>query len=193
MYRFVALIARLLLPLFFRISFSGREHVPSQGGAVLACNHVSWLDVIFLAYAVQPRPVHYMAKRELFQHKLIARFLRSIHAFPVNRENPGPSALKTPLQLLREGKVVGIFPGGTRKSEDIALKQGAVTIALRADVPLIPARYRGPLRLRISYLFRRPEVSIQFMPALEMPQEADRKQTQLLATQRLSELLGGIV
>ena len=70
--------------------------------------------------------------------------MKKIHAFPVDRENPGPSSIKTPIKLLKEGKIVGIFPSGTRTSEDVPLKRGAVTIAQMGKAPLVPAAYKGP-------------------------------------------------
>lgn len=189
-YRLLAFIARLLLPCFFRIHVTGKDHLPSKGRIVLTCNHVSWLDVLFLAYAVLPRPTNYMAKKELFKRPLVAWFLRSLHAFPVDRQKPGPSVLKNSLALLEKENVLGIFPSGTRTSEDTALKQGAVTIALRAQAPLIAAVYRGPLRWKLSYLFRRPSVSLHFWPALSGPHNGeDRKQAQMLLMQQLSERL----
>lgn len=193
MYRFVGIIARLILPRLFRIHVTGREHIPQEGGVVLACNHISWLDVILLAFVVQPRPIHYMAKKELFQRKGVAWFLRSLHAFPVDRQKPGPSALKIPLAMLQSGEVVGIFPTGTRTSEDATLKQGAVTIAMRAKAPLVVAVYQGPRSLKFSYLFHRAAVELHFWPALSMPQDGDRRQAQTVVMQQLSERLGGEV
>ncbi|QBD83373.1 1-acyl-sn-glycerol-3-phosphate acyltransferase [Ktedonosporobacter rubrisoli] len=190
MYRFLAIVAYLIIPRFFRVKVTGKEHVPQQGGIVLTCNHISWLDVILLAFVVLPRPIHYMAKKELFQQKLVAWFLRSMHAFPVDRQKPGPSALKIPLAALQSGEVVGIFPSGTRASEDAALKQGAVTIAMRAKSPLIVAVYQGPKRFKLSYLWHRPSISMHFWPALLIPNEGDRKQAQAMVMQQLSLLLG---
>jgi 1-acyl-sn-glycerol-3-phosphate acyltransferase len=97
-----------------------------------------------LALAVYPTQIHFMAKKELFNSSFSDKFLRSINAFPVNRENPGPSTLKIPLKLLKENKCVGIFPGGTRTTEDVPLKRGAVTIGLKAKAPILPAAYSGP-------------------------------------------------
>lgn len=189
MYRFVALVAHLVLPRLFRIHVTGKEHVPQEGGVVLTCNHGSWLDIILLAFAVWPRPVHYMAKKELFQQKWMAWFLHSLYAFPVDRQKPGPSVLKIPLAVLQSREVVGIFPSGTRV-ENTALKQGAVTIAMRAKTPLIVAVYRGPKRLKLSYLLHRPSVSLHFWPALIIPYDEDRKQAQTMMMQQLNALLG---
>lgn len=87
-------------------------------------------------------------------------FLGSIYAFPVNRENPGPSTLKTPIKLLKEEKCVGIFPGGTRTTEEIPLKRGAVTIALKANALLIPVAYKGPATVKELLQGRRSIIEI---------------------------------
>jgi 1-acyl-sn-glycerol-3-phosphate acyltransferase len=104
-----------------------------------------------------------MAKKQLFDNKAIGWFLRQLNAFPVDRDNPGPSVLKIPYKLLSEGEVVGIFPSGTRTSEQTALKQGAITIAQRSKVPIIPAVYIGPdnlkevlLRKKARLIFGKP-------------------------------------
>ncbi len=75
-------------------------------------------------------------------------FLTSLNAFPVDRENPGPSTLKRPVNLLKENKTVGIFPTGHRTSaEGAPLKRGASTIAMLGKAPILPAAYVGPKKL----------------------------------------------
>lgn len=132
------------IKLFNLLEVKGKENIPPGQRYVVTCSHKGWVDVIMLAIAMYPIPVHYMAKKELFQGKWKNKFFQSIRAFPVNRENPGPSTLKIPLKLLKENKCVGIFPSGTRTNEDIPLKRGAVTIALKANAPLVPAVFKGP-------------------------------------------------
>ncbi|MBM7587010.1 1-acyl-sn-glycerol-3-phosphate acyltransferase [Bacillus pakistanensis] len=156
MYSFIYRLAKSVMTLFGgKLTVMNRERLPKDGSYVIVCNHSTWLDVLFLAFSVWPRNVHYMAKQELFQLMILKHLLPKIHAFPVNRENPGPSVLKTPLKLLRSGHVVGIFPTGTRTEEDLALKRGAVTIAYKASVPLIPAKYDGPKTFK-ELLSRKP-------------------------------------
>lgn len=86
--------------------------------------------------------------------------MRHLNAFPVNRENPGPSAIKLPIRLLKDGKVVGIFPSGTRKSAGLHLKRGAVTVALKGKVPILPAVYDGPKTF--GELLKRKKITIRF-------------------------------
>jgi len=100
---------------------------------------------VCLGIALYPLPVHFMAKKELFQTKLIKRLLENLNAFPVDRKNPGPSVLKIPIKLLRQNKVVGIFPSATRASEEKELKNGAIHIASKANVPLYLQFILGPL------------------------------------------------
>lgn len=144
MYRLISTILLLLVKMFRLLKVKGKEHIPSDERFVVTCSHRGWIDVIMLALALYPIPVHYMAKQELFKGKWRDRFFRSINAFPVNRENPGPSALKIPMQILKKNQCVGIFPSGTRTSEDVSLKRGAVTVALKSNAPILPAAYKGP-------------------------------------------------
>lgn len=148
MYRFASTLLFVITKIFRLLKVRGKENVPSDERYVITCSHKGWVDVIMLALAVYPTQVHYMAKKELFNGKFLNAFMRSINAFPVNRENPGPSALKIPLQLLKQNKCVGIFPGGTRTSEEIPLKRGAVTIAMKSNAPLLPAAYKGATNFR---------------------------------------------
>lgn len=84
-----------------------------------------------------------MAKKQLFEMKGLGWLIEHLNAFPVDRDNPGPSVIKIPSQLLKEGKVVGIFPSGTRNAEGTDLKQGAITIAQLAKAQIVPAAYVG--------------------------------------------------
>lgn len=129
------------------LTVKGKENVPKGEPFVLTCTHTTFLDILMLGTALYPQPIYFMAKKELFEGKAKNIFFRSLKAFPVNRENPGPSAVKIPLKLLKEGKSVGIFPTGTRSTEDISMKKGAVSIALKSKSPLVPAVYNGPVRL----------------------------------------------
>ncbi|WP_462410868.1 lysophospholipid acyltransferase family protein [Neobacillus sp. Marseille-QA0830] len=144
MYHFIARLVRVLLRLFGKIEVENKQYLPPSGPYVIACTHTGWVDILYLGVTLLPTPIHYMAKKELFEIRFIAWFLNKLNAFPVDRANPGPSVLKIPHRLLAKGEVVGIFPTGTRKTEQMALKQGAITIAQRAKVPIIPAAYSGP-------------------------------------------------
>ena len=143
MYGVILRVAKMILGMLGEYEVKNKHLLPVEGGYIVTCSHKGWLDVVILAVCL-PRPIHFMAKQELFQNKLLFTFLRKLNAFPVNRENPSPSSIKIPIKLLKNGEVVGIFPGGTRTTENVALKRGAVTIANLAKVPVVPAIYDGP-------------------------------------------------
>lgn len=129
---------------------------------MLVSNHVGWADPLWIGFALWPRPICPMAKQELFSNRFLGILLRDMGAFPVNRGAPTPSSIKLPAEILRNKGIVVIFPGGTREAQISGVKRGAATIALLADVPVVPVFFRGPpiLRLR-DMLFRRPEVLVQ--------------------------------
>ncbi|QLK86267.1 1-acyl-sn-glycerol-3-phosphate acyltransferase [Staphylococcus sp. 17KM0847] len=125
----------------------GQENKPKTQDYLVTCNHESYNEIVLLGVALLPNQIHFMAKQELFQNKLFGQFLSSLNAFPVNRENPGPSTLKVPVKLLNSNKTVGIFPSGRRTTEEVPLKRGAATIAMLAKKPILPAAYVGPTKL----------------------------------------------
>lgn len=152
LYHFIGYFLKSILRIFGKIHVYNKQHLPKSGGYVIACTHTGWVDVLYLGTSLLPTKIHYMAKKELFKNKAIAWLLKKLNAFPVDRENPGPSVLKIPHSLLFKGEVVGIFPSGTRTNEQVALKQGAIIIALRSKVPIIPAAYIGPNNLKELFL-----------------------------------------
>lgn len=129
-----------LLRLLYRVEIQGEENVPS-GGAVLAGNHVSYLDPVLL-WCVAPRPTHFMAKVELWEIKPLGWALDQFWAFPVDRSGADREAIGTATRLLEAGELVGIFPEGTRKrdgAKELGEAQGgAAFIASRAAVPIVP-------------------------------------------------------
>jgi 1-acyl-sn-glycerol-3-phosphate acyltransferase len=133
-----------------RFQMSGTEHVPTEGGALLAFNHVSYIDFVLGGLAAQPskRLVRFMAKREVFDHAVAGPVMRSMHHISVDRGDGGGS-LEEALRHLQKGQVVGIFPEATisRSFEVKELKTGAARIAAQAGVPLIPVVLWGTQRL----------------------------------------------
>ena len=139
--------------LIFRLRASGKENIPREGGFVLSANHLSNLDPWALGLPLFPRrQLRFMAKAELFQSPL-APIVKAAGAFRVRRGEGDAAAIATAVQLAREGEVVVIFPEGTRRTKGLVKKHearphtGAVRVALRAEVPLIPAGIAGTDRL----------------------------------------------
>jgi 1-acyl-sn-glycerol-3-phosphate acyltransferase len=133
-----------------RIRLEGGQHVPREGGAVLACNHVSYLDFIFCGLAADQskRLVRFMAKQEVFANRVSGPLMRSMHHIPVDRDF-GLTSYKAALERLKSGDVVGVFPEATI-SESFTVKEtksGAARLAAATGVPLIPVAVWGGQRL----------------------------------------------
>jgi 1-acyl-sn-glycerol-3-phosphate acyltransferase len=156
LYYIIAYLLKIFLRIFGRIDVYNKQVLPSNGPYVIACTHTGWVDVIYLGTTLLPSRIHYMAKKQLFDNTLFSWLLKKLNAFPVDRENPGPSVLKIPNRLLSKGEIVGIFPSGTRTHEQIALKQGAITIAQRSNVPIVPVAYKGPNNLKELFSRKKP-------------------------------------
>lgn len=133
-----------------RITVDGADRVPTTGGAVLASNHVSYLDFIFAGYGAQParRLVRFMAKHEVFKHRVSGPLMRGMHHIPVDRA-AGQASYQQALDALRAGEIVGIFPEATisRSFTVKDVKSGAVRLAAEAGVPLLPTAVWGTQRL----------------------------------------------
>lgn len=124
-----------------RFVITGAEHVPTSGGALMAFNHIGYVDFVYGGLAAQPsdRLVRFMAKREIFDHPVGGPVMRSFHHIEVDRAD-GIASYRNAVDFLRRGEVVGIFPEATisRSMEIKELKTGAARIAAEAGVPLIP-------------------------------------------------------
>ena len=113
MYNFISKILDVILVKMSKSLYViGKENIPKDSKYVVTCTHESYNEVIMLGMALLPNQIHYMAKKELFKNQWAGKFLKSLNAFPVDRENPGPSTLKKPVNLLKEHKTIGIFPTG---------------------------------------------------------------------------------
>lgn len=187
MYYFVGYLLKVILSLFGRLKVHDKEKLPQSGGYVIACTHTGWLDIFWLGISILPLKINFMAKVELFQNKILKRLLESLNAFPINRENPGPSAIKIPRKLIKEGEIVGIFPSGTRTSEDVPLKRGSVTIATAAKATIVPAAYIGPNDFKDLLKFRKPQII--FGDPIHIPEDIPRKEAMDVMMNTLNEAL----
>ncbi|MBO7744071.1 1-acyl-sn-glycerol-3-phosphate acyltransferase [Paenibacillus sp. MWE-103] len=147
-------LLRIIYAVLFRFEAIGLENIPPTGPVVLCSNHISLLDPPTVGTPVN-RMVHYMAKAELFAVPLFGPFIRSLGAFPVKRGGVSKEAIRNAIGLLKEGKVMGIFPEGSRSAGDSAGKKGAAMIALRSGAAVIPVaiigRYKIFRKMRIKY------------------------------------------
>jgi 1-acyl-sn-glycerol-3-phosphate acyltransferase len=180
-----------------RIRVDGAEHIPSQGGAVIACNHIGYLDFIFCGFGAQPahRLVRFMAKKEVFDHRMSGPLMRGMHHISVDRE-AGLSSYREALSALKGGQIVGVFPEATisRSFTIKELKSGAARMAASAGVPLIPMAVWGTQRLwtkgRAKTLTRRHlPISILTGEPLRPGRRDDHDANTVILRERMSALL----
>lgn len=135
---------------------------PGGTGAVIVCNHTGWADGLWMGYAVYPRPLRHLSKQELFASSLTRWVMEQSGSIAIDRTDPSPSSIKTAIELLHRGEIMLVFPSGTRSKESGKFKRGAATIALHAQVPIVPAYYDGPEHMRVAHLIGRPHVNVTF-------------------------------
>lgn len=153
-YSFARVIVRMIVFIINGNShYLNKEKLP-KGNYILVGPHRTWFDPIYYALAASPKKFSFMAKKELFKNPILRWILVNANAFPVDRDHPGPSAIKTPVKTLKKTDLSLImFPSGTRHSSE--LKGGANLIAQLSKVPLVPTVYQGPLTFK-KLLSRKP-------------------------------------
>jgi 1-acyl-sn-glycerol-3-phosphate acyltransferase len=186
----VGVLSYLPVRLLFRMRWHGREHLPREGGYVLAANHLSNLDPWAVGLPLFPRRfLRFMGKSELFWFPLGA-FLRAGGAFPVRRGQGDVDAIEHAVELCRAGYVVVMFPEGTRRAKGLVKRRrprphtGAARIALDAGVPLVPAAVSGTDRLS-----RLGPIRVAYGPAVALDDLAgtDAQEAAHEATMRLMD------
>ncbi|MEC4684061.1 MAG: lysophospholipid acyltransferase family protein [Nitrospirota bacterium] len=143
-YRFSRSIVGFLMRTYIPTTIRGTEHIPSEGGVIIASNHLSVLDVPLLGYAIG-REARFPAKPELFTREILSRFLLSLGGFPITRGEGDRKALSFSEQVLRQGGILSIFPEGTRSRDGVvhSFHRGVALLAMSAGVPIVPAAIWG--------------------------------------------------
>ena len=194
-------VIRTVLTLFrvlgFRFDMRGIEHIPPSGGAVLASNHVSYFDFMFVGltgWRRSKRLVRFMAKEAVFRHRVSGPLMRGMHHIPVDRA-AGAAAYRHAVDALQQGELVGVFPESTisRSFVPRPLKSGAARMAQEAGVPLIPVVVWGGHRVwtsgRRPVWQRRVPVSIW----VDEPMSQIEGETAADLTERLAKRLRALV
>ena len=137
-----ARLCRALVRAAWSIHVHGAEHVPARGPVILAPNHLGFIDGPLL-FGVAPRPVHTLAKHEMFRGP-VGWVLRAVGQIPVDREHPDRTVLQAVLGVLAAGRVVAVYPEGTRGAGDFSeLRPGLAWFALRSGAPVVPVVFLG--------------------------------------------------
>ncbi len=147
----IALAKGVFRLLDLRFTVTGVEHVPRTGGAVMAINHIGYLDFTFAGLAAHPagRLVRFMAKKEVFDHRISGPLMRGMRHIPVDRRGAPAESYAAAVAALRAGEIVGVFPEATisQSYELKDFKTGAVRMARDAGVPLLPCVIWGSQRV----------------------------------------------
>lgn len=171
----------------------GLEHIPPEGGCIVASNHESLLDPPVLGSAIPHRQVYFMAKKELFDVPVLGRLLIAFGTFAVERGSADRRAMDQAIRLLDEGRVLGIFPEGTRSS-DGSLKKGrtgAALLALRAGVPVVPAGvFHTQQAMRRKLIPGGRAFGVRFGPPIPVEREAEPGKARLFEVR--DQIMAGI-
>lgn len=138
---FYSFARAVLIPIFlffYNYRVTGRENVPESGAYIACANHLSAIDPIFVGISL-PHRMFFMAKAELFRTRLIGALMRGLGAYPIKRGEPDIKSIKTSLKLLGDGRVLGLFPEGTRfKASEAPAEPGIALLAIKSKVPVLP-------------------------------------------------------
>lgn len=139
-YRFARVVCNAFCRLWFKMDIAGLENLPTDRGYILASNHKTYLDPLFLGIHLT-RSLHFMAKQELFRIKILAPIIRKLGAFPVSRGTGDTTAIDKAISIVKEGNILALFPEGTRsKTMDIMrFKSGVIVIAAQTKADIVPA------------------------------------------------------
>lgn len=168
-YRFCRYICWIIFTVFFRGRVFGREHVPLRNGVLLVCNHQSFLDPVLATYGLN-RECHYMARDSLFHNAFFRRLIESLNAFPIKRGSADLSAIRESMRRLKQGALLTAFPESTRTPDGrvYAMQAGAVLIARKAGVPIVPTMILGAFEAwpRQALLPRSAPIIVAYGPPL---------------------------
>lgn len=177
-------IIAVIYKIIFRIEVIGEENIPKNGGVILCSNHRSNNDAVFLAIC-QKRPIAFMGKDSLFKIPVLGFILKKVGAFPVKRGTGDIGAIRTAVKILREEKMLCIFPEGTRNktaSDLLEFKAGAVLIAYKAEANIVPCVIKGKIhpfsKIRIEFGKSFEVVKTDVKP--DMAKESERLRERVL-------------
>ena len=157
----------------WRVTVEGAEHIPADGPAVIASNHIGYLDFVFVGYGARDagRLVRFAAKKEVFDHKVAGPLMRGMKHLPVDRDGDPTEVMREAERRLTLGQVVGMFPEATisRSFMPKSFKTGTVRMAMDAGVPLVPAAVWGCHRISTKAVGRNLQRNLAIMIGYRPP------------------------
>ncbi len=142
-YAFILLLAKIYFKIFYRYKVYGKERFPS-GAAILACNHLSFLDPPLVAIS-SPEEIHFLAKQSLFRGFFLGKLIRLLNAHPIKDRSSNAKVFQLVIDLLRQGEKVLLFPEGARswKGNLQELQSGVGLLAFRTQATIVPVYVKG--------------------------------------------------
>ncbi|MEX2549438.1 MAG: lysophospholipid acyltransferase family protein [Nitriliruptoraceae bacterium] len=194
MYRTLRRALPPVLNPYLKVTVEGLENVPEVESAILACNHLSFIDSMLLPMNV-PRPVYFLGKADYWDSWKTRWFFQSTGVIPVRRggAGEGDQSLQTGVEILRAGDLLGIYPEGTRSPDGRLYrgKTGPARMALEAEVPIIPCAVEGTdVALPTGkYLLKPKPVTVRYGKPLDLSRYHDRREDPFVLRSATDELM----
>jgi 1-acyl-sn-glycerol-3-phosphate acyltransferase len=194
-------IKGILKPLFraiYKVRVEGLENVPKDGPAIVAANHLSFLDSFFIPLVIKRRKMTYLAKADYFKSWKTSWFFKSVGQISCEREGGEKSqqSLQIALEVLQEGKLLGIYPEGTRSPDGLLHRgrTGVARLALAAGVPVIPCGTAGidevmPKEAKFPRLGGRLPVTVRFGKPLDFSRYAGQERDRFVLRSVTDEIM----
>lgn len=194
MYRVLRAIIPPVANPYFSLTLDGLGNVPATGPAVLACNHLSFIDSIVLPINI-PRPVYFLGKADYWDSWRTRWFFQGTGVVPVHRDGgvKGAGSLQTGVEILRRGDLLGIYPEGTRSPDGRLYrgKTGPIRMALEASAPVVPCAVIGSERAMPagSIRPRREPITVRYGEPLDFGRYRDRRSDPFVLRSATDELM----
>ena len=162
----------------FPMRYYGRAYADLDAPFILVSNHKHWLDPLIIGNSIRRYEVRFLGKKELVKSKIGEWLLNRLHMIVVDRHNSDLKAMRECIKVVRDGKVLGIFPEGTRCPDTLLehMETGCAFIALRAKTPLLPVHIDRPCKLfRTVHITYGPPIDISDLAAEGLSSETAEK------------------
>ena len=198
MYWFIKAIVKPLMMGLYRIRVEGLENVPKKGAAIIAANHVSFLDSFFIPLVIKRRKMTYLAKADYFKSWKTSWFFKSVGQISCERQGGSRSqqSLEIALDVLRTGRLLGIYPEGTRSPDGNLYRgrTGVARLALQSGARVIPVGLIGtdkvlPKSAKLPRLRGKIEVTVRFGKPLDFSRYAGRETDRLVLRSITDEIM----
>lgn len=170
LYKILKSVLRVILLPLYRVKTIHGERLQADDKLVVYANHTTMMDPVLIHLIIKNKKPYFLAKKELFDHKLFGRLLTWLGAMPVNRSTADLLVLKNAFQLLHQGNTLCIFPEGTRsKSGELqAFQPGVAVIAARTNSPLLPVYISRPRIFRRTWIVVGERFNVRDLPNLKL-------------------------